>query len=191
MYLWSEYFVGIQSIKLPNVFQSWNKSQKLLLNKFFQENMHPNSSDIAEYARKLGVSVENVKNWFIRKQRAMALEERKHSTLRSMCQFIIYWKYVQPKWNDNSFPFIICVVSSSEENSWLQHVYYHRFNTLAKEELKRTFQICPYPTPAVKVMLPKTLNSPMEKVCTWFLNERKKIQPEIQIKKCKSTNNIV
>ena len=85
MYLWSEYIIGIQSIKIPTVRHLWNESQKLLLNKFFQDNIYPKDNDLAEYARKLGDSVDKVKSWFRSKRRSMSLKAREHGLLSSMC----------------------------------------------------------------------------------------------------------
>ena len=187
MYLWSEYFVGIQSIKKTNAHHSWNESQKLLLNKLFQVNIYPKDNDVSEYARKLGVSVANVKSWFHEKRRSMVSKARKHGMLRSMCQLITCWKYVLPRWKANSFPLIICVGSSSQANAWLQQVHFRRFNTREKEELKKAFETCPYPTPVVKAMLPKTFDFSLDKLTGWFRSEREKIPAEIQNKKCKNT----
>ena len=178
MYLWCEYLLGIQSIKLPKVCRSWTESQKLLLNKFFQDNIYPKDNDIAEYARKLGVSVDKVQRWFRGKRFATSSKARKRCTLRNMCQLI---------WNDTYFPFINCAGSSSQAKAWLQQVHFHRFNALEKEELKKAFKTCPYLTPVLKVMLTKNFNFSLDKLFRWFGRERKKIQPEIQVQKCKST----
>ena len=80
----------MQSIKIPNMCHSWNISQKLLLNKFFAENMYPKKNAIAEYARKLGVSVDKVKLWFKGKRSRMSSKVWKHGMLRIMCQLIIH-----------------------------------------------------------------------------------------------------
>ena len=177
----------MQSIKIPNVCHSWNENQKLLLEKFFQDNMYPKGIDVAVYARKLGVSVANVKTWFHDKRCTMALKAYKNCNLWSMCWLVIYWKYVLPKWSDISFPFIISVGPSSQTKALLQQVPSHRFTRHVKEELKKAFKTCPYPTPLVKASLPKTFNFSVDKLINWFAKKREKIQTEIKIKKCKST----
>ena len=45
--------------------------------------MYPKRNDIAEYARKLGSSVYNVKRWFDRKRNRMVSKARIHGMLKA------------------------------------------------------------------------------------------------------------
>ena len=90
-----------------------------------------------------------------------------------------------------SFPFIVSVGLAAKAIAMLHQLKCMHLNTLANEMLKKAFEICPYPTPLFKVLLPKTLNFTMDRLTNWFKRERAKIQAEIQVKKGESTKNIV
>ena len=89
------------------------------------------------------------------------------------------------------FPFIVRTGSSSQAKAWLQQLHFRRFNTFEKEGLTKAFKTCPYLTPVLKVILSKTFNFTLDNVTNWFEKERRKIQAEIQFKKCKSTKRIL